>query len=135
MKPMKRIWKDYNLSIVLATLFLAAWALQTWTGWVKFADEQQSHGQVAQWLGSSGYVWEWASATMENWQSEFLQLLAFVVLTSFLIHRGSPESKDGDERMEEQLDRIEKRLERIENTREIGPALSKAGNGKTTTAR
>jgi hypothetical protein len=127
---MKRLWENYNLSIVLATLFLAAWIVQTWTGWVKFADEQQAHGQAAQWLGSSGYIWEWASATMENWQSEFLQLLAFVVLTSFLIHRGSPESKDGDEEMKEQLTRIEQRLERIERASgETGEALSINRNG------
>jgi hypothetical protein len=44
-------------------------------------------------FGDSGYIWEFGSATMENWQSEFLQLLAMVVLTSFLIHRGSAESK------------------------------------------
>jgi hypothetical protein len=133
---MKKFWQDYNLSIVLATLFLAAWAAQTWTGWVKFSDEQLQHGQAAQWFGSSGYIWEWASATMENWQSEFLQLLAFVVLTSFLIHRGSPESKDGDDRMEAQLDRIEKRLERIEiASRESAGPLPNVRNGSTTPAR
>lgn len=51
---------------------------------------------------------------MENWQSEFLQLLTFVVLTSFLIHRGSHESRDTDDEMKAQLDRMEARLERID---------------------
>jgi hypothetical protein len=35
------------------------------------------------------------------------------VLTTFLIHKGSHESKDGDERMQEQLDRIERRLAQL----------------------
>src|SRR5690349_2771593 len=56
--------------------------------------EQQQHGQAAQVFGSDGYVWTWASATFENWQSEFLQLLTMAVLTSFLIHKGSAESRD-----------------------------------------
>ena len=72
---MGRVWRDYSLSIVLAALFLVSWALQTWTGWVEFVAEQQAHGQVAEAFGPGGYVWAWAQATFENWQSEFLQLL------------------------------------------------------------
>jgi hypothetical protein len=109
-----RLWRDYNLSIVLAGLFVVSWGLQTWTGWVEFAAEQREHGGTAEVFGASGYVWPWAQATFENWQSEFLQLLTFVVLTSFLYHRGSHESKDSDEKMERTLARIEGRLERIE---------------------
>jgi hypothetical protein len=59
-------------------------------------------------------VSRFAQATLENWQSEFLQLFSFVVLAALLIHRGSGESKDGDERMEDMLKRIEKRLEAAE---------------------
>lgn len=36
------------------------------------------------------------ASTFENWKSEFLQLFTMVVLVSFLIHRGSQESKDSD---------------------------------------
>jgi hypothetical protein len=49
-------------------------------------------------FGQTGYVWYFGEATFENWQSEFLQLLAFVVFTSFLIFKGSPESRDGQTR-------------------------------------
>ena len=111
---MSKFWKNYNLSIVLFLLFLSSWALQTWTGWHKFADEQKQHGQTAQWFGDGGYVWEWGSATMENWQSEFLQLFTFVVLTAYLIHRGSHESKDTDDEMMAMLKRIERRLDSLE---------------------
>lgn len=112
---MKYLWKNYSLSITLAILFLTAWVLQTWTGWVRFAGEQQQHGQTARWLGSDGYIWQWAAATMENWQSEFLQLLSFVILTAYLVHKGSHESKDTDEEMMQKLDAILERVEKLED--------------------
>jgi len=81
--------------------------------WVEFGAEQQQHGQTAQVFGVDGYIWPSAQATMENWQSEFLQLLSMVVLTSFLIHRGSAESKDSNDRMEQALQRIEQELQAL----------------------
>ena len=115
---MKRLWRNYNLSIVLAALFLLSWIVQTWTGWREFAGEQQAQGQTAAIFGASGYVWTWAASTMENWQSEFLQLFAFVVLTSFLVHRGSHESKDTDEEFRKTLARIERSLAVLNARRE-----------------
>jgi hypothetical protein len=117
---MKQFWRSYSLSIVLAALFLVSWTLQTWAGWHKFAAGQREHQQVAEVFGQSGYVWEWMAATMENWQSEFLQLLTFVVLTAFLIHRGSHESRDSDDEMKATLERIEQRLVRLEQLRHPG---------------
>jgi|SRR5215211_604105 len=107
---MKRPLGKYGLAWVLLALFLASWTLQTWTGWREFKSEQHEHGQTAQVFGDSGYVWNWSRATFENWQSEFLQVLAFVTLTSFLIFKGSPESRDGDDEMQAKLDRIERQL-------------------------
>ena len=115
---MRRLWRNYNLSIVLASLFLVSWVVQTWTGWREFAGEQHAHGQAAAVFGPSGYVWSWAAATMENWQSEFLQLFAFVVLTSFLIHRGSHESKDTDEEFRATMARIERSIATLQMRRD-----------------
>ena len=108
-----RLWKNYNLSLVLAALFIVSWALQTASGWVQFAAEAAEHGSEPQVFGADGYFWSWMQATMENWQSEFLQLLTFVTLTSFLIHRGSPESKDGNERLERKVDEIRREVEKL----------------------
>ena len=105
---MRALWRNYNLSIVLSILFLLSWIMQSWTGWHEFASQQLVHGEEAAVFGHNGYVWTWAAATMENWQSEFLQLLTFVVLTSFLVHRGSHESKDTDEEFRATLSRIER---------------------------
>jgi hypothetical protein len=109
----RRLWRDYGLSIALAMLFLVAWALQTWTGWVEFASEQASRGQAAQAFGADGYVWRWAQSTFENWQSEFLQVFIFIVLTTFLVHRKSHESPDTDYETEASLRRIEAKVDAL----------------------
>jgi hypothetical protein len=96
---MKTFLRDYGLGVTLAALFIVSWILQTLTGWVEFAAEQQTHGEVAELFGPSGYFWPWMQATFENWQSEFLQLFTMAVLTAFLIHEGSTESKDGDDEL------------------------------------
>lgn len=59
-------------------------------------------------------------------QSEFLRLLTFVVLTSFLIHRNSHESRDSEDEMQRTLNRIEQRLKSLEEAGESGK--SKAGS-------
>jgi hypothetical protein len=112
-----RIWRGYGLSITLAVLFFVSLSLQTWMGWIEFVSEQTGHGQQPQAFGPDGYIWRWGQATFENWQSEFLQVFVFIVLTTFLVHRKSHESPDTDydteaalRRIEAQLDDIEKRL-------------------------
>jgi hypothetical protein len=111
---MRQLWRDYALSLTLAFMFLVAWALQTWTGWVQFSAEQTAHGEVAQAFGADGYVWSWAQATFENWQSEFLQVFVFIVLTTFLVHRRSHESPDTDYDTEASLRRIEAKVDALE---------------------
>jgi len=111
---MRRIWRDYGLSITLVTLFLASWALQTWTGWVEYVAQQARDGGAPAAFGPDGYVWPWAQSTFENWQSEFLQVFVFIVLTTFLVHRRSHESPDTDYDTEAALRRIEARLETLE---------------------
>ena len=110
----RKIWSDYGLSITLVLMFLAAWALQTWTGWVEFVSQEQEHGEVAQAFGDSGYIWSWAQSTFENWQSEFLQVFVFIILTTFLVHRKSHESPDTDYDSEAALRRIEAKVDDLE---------------------
>jgi len=111
---MRQIWRGYGLSLTLVALFLVAWALQTWTGWIEFVAEQTAHGTRPEAFGDDGYVWRWAQATFENWQSEFLQVFVFIVLTTFLVHRQSHESPDTDYETEASLRRIEAKLDALE---------------------
>lgn len=118
---MRRFLRDYSLSITLFILFAVSLALQGLLQWWEFIDEQRAHGQF---VDVTQFWVVYGARVFENVQSEFLQLLTFVVLTSFLIHRGSHESKDADEEMQATLRRIEQRLGRIE----AGGAG--AGNGR-----
>ena len=111
---MGKFWRDYNLSIVLFILFLVSWIGQTYVGWQEYVAEAQEHDETPEVLGQSGYVWVWAKATLENWQSEFLQLFTMVVFTAFLIHKNSAESRDSQDRMEDALKRIERKLGDLE---------------------
>jgi hypothetical protein len=112
----RRIWHDYGLSITLALMFFVAWGLQTWTGWVEFVALQAANGEPARAFGDGGYIWSWGQATFENWQSEFLQVFVFIVLTTFLVHRKSHESPDTDYDTEAALRRIEAKLDALERT-------------------
>ena len=114
MSRLRQIWSSYGLSITLAALFLGAWLLQTWAGWVEFVAQQAQAGRDAVAFGDDGYVWSWAQATFENWQSEFLQVFVFIVLTTFLVHRSSHESPDADYETEASLRRIEAKIDDLE---------------------
>jgi hypothetical protein len=103
---LRRFFADYSLSLVLAAMFIASWLVQTLAGWVQFVSEQAQHEQAAALFGPDGYAWHWLEATFENWQSEFLQLFTMVVLTTFLIHRHSHESRDSQDQMQEQIEEI-----------------------------
>jgi hypothetical protein len=106
--------KNYSLSVILFILFITTWIAQTMAGWMEFQSEQQAHQETAKLLGESGYIWPWLKSTMENWQSEFLQLFSFVVLTAYFIHKGSHESKDTDDEMMALLKKVDAKLTRLE---------------------
>lgn len=107
-KNLRKVWKNFGLSIAFCILFLVSWVAQGVAEWRVYADQQRAHGEPVE---VTGYIVEFGQSTLENWQSEFLQLFSFVVLSAMLIHRGSAESKDSDERMEEILRRIERKLD------------------------
>lgn len=107
---LKNLLKNYSLSLTLTCLFLVSWIGQLFFQWQEFVQTSIKHSQRPQ---VSQFIPEFLSATLENWQSEFLQLLTFVVLTTFLIHKDSPESRDSSDKMEEMIQNIEKRIETI----------------------
>jgi hypothetical protein len=109
-----RLWRDYGLSITLFALFGVSFIGHTITGWMQYSSDQRSHGEQPTILGDSGYVWSWGEWTLQNWQSEFLELGVIVVLSSFLIHKGSAESKDSDDEIKELLTSIESKLDDLE---------------------
>jgi hypothetical protein len=91
---MRRFLRDNGLSIVFLLLFLAALTGQAVAGHADFNEDQVRHGDpeitLSRYLVSS----EFGNAVMENWQSEYLQFTLMILLTVWLLQRGSPESKE-----------------------------------------
>jgi hypothetical protein len=87
---------QHSLSIAFVLLFLVSFALHAIGGAAAHNEEQLEHGgspiRVWEYVGTSQFWFE----SFQNWQSEFLALLAMVVLSIFLRQRGSPESKPVD---------------------------------------
>ena len=126
------IWKRYGFAWITGGLFLFTLAGHWIFGWFAYVDEQQSHGQAVE---VAGYLVEMGRDTLENWQSEFLQLVWQVVGLTYFLYIGSPQSKEEDDRLEEKLDAILRKLDpahadqRIEQLnqrypgRDVGPKL------------
>jgi hypothetical protein len=95
---MGRRLRNNSLSLTMFSIFLVLLGFQSITGWrVSNADDAQ-HRQPTQSYGRYLRSGHFAEATFENWESEFLQMGAYVAFTALLLQRGSPESKqpDGD---------------------------------------
>jgi uncharacterized membrane protein YbaN (DUF454 family) len=88
--------KHNGLSLVFLTLFLVTLCLQAIAGHADFNEDQDRHGDPRISLGRYLVSSEFGVAVMENWQSEYLQFTLFILLTVWLLQRGSPESKQLD---------------------------------------
>jgi hypothetical protein len=82
-----------SLVLLMATIWLGSWALQSVTGHVAYNADQLDHQEAAvswsQYLGTADF---W-NRTLQNWQSEFLAIGTMAVFSIYLRQRGSPESK------------------------------------------
>jgi len=89
--------RDNGLTIALLLLFTASIIGQWIAGWHVANEDAVRHGEAG--LGLTAYAGspEFLSSVFENWESEFLQMAAYVILTAILVQRGSAESKDPDE--------------------------------------
>jgi hypothetical protein len=82
-----------GLSIVLTALFVIFFCAQTVAGWHEYNDELREHGSASVTLSNYLTTGHFLEATAENWESEFLQMAAYVLLTVRLFQLGSSESK------------------------------------------
>jgi uncharacterized protein DUF6766 len=103
----RSVWREFSLGLSLMVLFFVTWLGQGISQWQTYTQEQHEHGEAVKF---GGFLAEFGQSTLENWQSEFLQLFSFVVLAALYVHRGSAESKDSDEKIEASLRRIEENL-------------------------
>jgi hypothetical protein len=95
---MKRFLRENGLSLVVFLLFLTTFVLgQSLAGLRQYNEEQAEHGgeqvQLDEYLRTGHFL----EATAENWESEFLQMFLYVLLTAYLYQKGSSESRKLDE--------------------------------------
>ena len=85
--------RDRGLTLSLLSMFALSLAGQVAAGLFEYNANQQEHGLPLVPLSAyllTGHPW---AALFENWESEFLQMAVFVLMTTFLIQKGSPESR------------------------------------------
>jgi hypothetical protein len=104
---MRAFLRQNSLTIAFLAMFLAALVFQALAGWDVANEERDRHGEANVSLSRYVVSSEFGQAVTENWQSEYLQFTLFILLTVWLLQRGSPESKElekaGRESDEEQL--------------------------------
>jgi hypothetical protein len=94
---MSNLFKNNGLTIALLALFLVTILGQWIAGWHVENEDLVRHGREAISLGAYTLDPAFVSSVFENWESEFLQMSAYVVLTAMLVQRGSSESRDPDD--------------------------------------
>jgi uncharacterized protein DUF6766 len=88
----RRLFEN-SLVLVMLAIWLGSWFAQSVTGWSTYnADQIEHHQSTVNWLGYLGSSSFWQD-TLQNWQSEFLAVGSFAILSVYLRQRGSPESK------------------------------------------
>lgn len=116
-----RMIRDNGLTIVLSLATIACLFGMIVSGLSVYNQELVQHGRVALSAGQYAHSGHFLSALFENWESEFLQMSAYVVLTAFLYQRGSSESKDPDKKAAQDIN------PEAEMQRSGAPALLRSG--------
>ncbi|HUS03548.1 MAG TPA: DUF6766 family protein, partial [Chitinophagaceae bacterium] len=100
---MKKIFRNNGLSIVFFLLFIFSMVGQMITGLKEHNHQMQDEGGKVLNMYSYMFSGHFLESTFENWESEFLQMALFIILSMFLYQKGSSESKDPDKK--EEVDR------------------------------
>jgi hypothetical protein len=88
--------RDNSLSLFFLVLFLGALVGQSVAGWLDFNDEARAHDSATYSYGRYVLSSAFGQAMLENWQSEYLQFVVFILATVWFVQRGSNESKPPD---------------------------------------
>ena len=103
---MKGFLRNNGLSITFLALFVLSLVAQVYFGLQEYNKELIEDGGAAVTLSQYFTSGHFVESTFENWESEFLQMGLFVVLTIFLKEKGSSESKkfDGTDEVDREPD-------------------------------
>lgn len=102
-----RWFRAYSFVLATLVLFLLAWAGQFAAQWLVLAHERAAAGLDFDW----SLFWpRFISATLQNWQAEFLQLIWQTIGLAVFYHWGSVQSRESNERLERKIDELLRRL-------------------------
>jgi len=90
---MRRFVRENSLGLVFGLLFLLALVGQAVAGLADVNAQQLTDGLPPLTMGRYLTSADFAVDVAENWQSEYLQFFLYIVLTVWLVQKGSPESK------------------------------------------
>jgi hypothetical protein len=93
----RRFLKENSLSLFFLLAFLACLVGQAFAGWKQFNADQVADGLGTLSLGRYLLSADFSVDVTENWQSEYLQFLTYLMATVWLLQKGSPESKSLDQ--------------------------------------
>ena len=94
---MRRFLRENALGLTFGGLFLIVLVGQAFAGQADFNQQQLAEGLPGVSLGRYVTSASFGVDVAENWQSEYLQFFLFVLLTIWLLQKGSPESKPLDQ--------------------------------------
>ena len=97
--------RNNSLSLAMFALFVFSMGGQVFAGHRVFNDDRAEHNQQPVGFGTYLTSSHFMEATFENWESEFLQMAAFILLTAWLVQKGSSESKDPKDKEREKEDK------------------------------
>jgi hypothetical protein len=95
--------KAYSFFWVTLALFLVSWVGQFISQYFVEMNDAMDHNTAFEW---SNFFTQFLASTFENWQSEFLQLCWQALGLTILLHWGSSQSREGDDRLEAKVDQI-----------------------------
>lgn len=112
---MVKLLREHGLAFTMFGIFAATLIGLSFVGWDTYNQEQADHGEAT--VGFVAYLGtpNFGEAVFENWESEFLQMGAYVLLTALLFSRGSAESKDpdGEERTDDDPSKVDRRRRNV----------------------
>src|SRR3954471_13044501 len=118
-------FRSNSLSIFFLVIFLAALAGQSYAGYRAYNADQHDHEESGISYGRYVTSSSFGQAVTENWQSEYLQFVLYIMATIWFVQRGSPESKRVRERGREG----EQDQELGDSARPDSPALARSAGG------
>jgi hypothetical protein len=90
---MRKVVRENGLTLAFTCLLITALVGQALTGVMQYNETAGDAGLPTLTVGEYVTSSQFAVDVAENWQSEYLQFLLYILLTVWLVQKGSPESK------------------------------------------